>query len=171
VPEANLVRAEVDFISNVVPFICLELDLPLALTAHHPLQVGVGCTGLAIDPAVLKLGEVAFEEADLVLVCRAGDVGAAALDREVVVDGALVDGSLGLGDELRAPHVLIRCQYMLGVNLVTRLLTEFHLAVLSIVIFAPCFEPVSPEFLYDGLRLTYLETAPDFHEYGLLEHV
>jgi hypothetical protein len=40
------------------------------------------------------------------------------------------------------------------------MLTEFHLAVLSMVIFAPCFEPVSPEFLYEGLKLTYLETAP-----------
>jgi hypothetical protein len=41
------------------------------------------------------------------------------------------------------------------------LLTEFHLAVLSIVILAPCFEPVSPWFLKLGDRLTYLEVAPD----------
>jgi hypothetical protein len=39
-------------------------------------------------------------------------------------------------------------------------LTEFHFAVLSMVIFAPCLEPVSPGFLKDGERFTYLEVAP-----------
>jgi hypothetical protein len=41
VPEGNLVGGEVDLISNVVPLVCLELCLPLALAADHPLQVGV----------------------------------------------------------------------------------------------------------------------------------
>jgi hypothetical protein len=66
VPESDLVGGEVDFVGNVVPLVCLELGLPLALATHHPLQVGVGCAGLAIDPAVLQLCEVALEEADLV---------------------------------------------------------------------------------------------------------
>lgn len=107
-PERNLVRSKVDLISNVVPLVCLELDLPLALAAHHPLQVGVRSTGLTVDPSVLQLREVTLEEADLVLVCRTGDVGGASLDREVVVYGALVDGSLCLRDELSAPHILVQ---------------------------------------------------------------
>lgn len=111
VPESDLVAGEVDFICNVVPLISLELDLPLALTSHHPLQVGVRGTGLAIDPAILQLCEMALKEANLMLVGSAGNVCGAALDREVVVHSALVDGSLGLGNELSAPHVLRVDQY------------------------------------------------------------
>jgi hypothetical protein len=107
VPKRDLVRREVDLVRNIVPLIRLELDLPLALAADHPLQVGVGSPGLAVDPAVLELREVALKEADLVLIGCAGDVGRAPLDREVVEDGALVDGCLGLRNELSAPHVLV----------------------------------------------------------------
>ena len=64
-----------DLIGDVVPDVGLEIDLPLALAADHPLQVGVGGSLLAVDPAVLHLCEVALEEADLVLVGRAWDVG------------------------------------------------------------------------------------------------
>jgi len=71
------------------------------------LQVGVACARLAADPAVLELGEVALEEADLVLVCRAWHVGRRPLDGVVVVDCALVDGGLGLGNQLRPPHVTV----------------------------------------------------------------
>jgi hypothetical protein len=106
-PECNLVRSKIDLISNVVPLVCLQLDLPLALAAHHPLQVGVRSTGLAVDPSVLQLSEMALEEADLVLVRRTGDIRGASLDREVVVYGALVDGSLCLRNELSSPHVLV----------------------------------------------------------------
>lgn len=90
-----------------MPLIRLQLRLPLALSAHHPLQVGVRRALLAVDPAVLQLCEVALEEADLVLVGCAGDVGGAPFDAEVVVHGALVNGSLGLGNQLRAPHVAV----------------------------------------------------------------
>jgi hypothetical protein len=104
---------------------------------------------------------VALKKADLVFVCRAWDIGGTSLDREVVEDGALVDGCLGLGDELGAPHVLVHKSASNLSICMGWLLTEFHLAVLSIVILAPCFEPVSAEFLNEGERLTYLETAPD----------
>jgi hypothetical protein len=161
VPKGNLVGREVDLVSNVVPLVCLELRLPLALAADHPLKVGVRGTGFAIDPAVLELREVALKEGDLVLVRGAWDVRGTPLDREVVEDGALVDGCLGLRDELGAPHVLGRQSAIASSVCVPWVLTEFHLAVLSIVILAPCFEPVSAEFLNDGERLTYLETAPD----------
>lgn len=111
-PEGDLVAGEVNLVRNVVPLVRLELDLPLALAAHHPLQVGVRGAGLSVDPAVLQFGEVALEEANLVLVCSAGNVRGASLDREVVVNSALVDGSFGLWDELCAPHVLQVCQRM-----------------------------------------------------------
>lgn len=115
---------------------------------------------------------MALEEADLVLVGRTRNVAGTSLDREVVVYGALVNGCLGLGDEFGAPHVLIKRQYVLRVILATVLLTEFHFAVLSIVIFAPCLEPESLGFLNDGERLTYLETAPNFYnEYVSSEHM
>jgi hypothetical protein len=107
VMESDLVGREVDLISNVVPLVRLELSLPLALAADHPLQVGVRCAGLSVDPAVLELGEVTLEEADLVLVCRTGDVGGTPLDREMVEDGALVNSGFGLRNEFGAPHVLV----------------------------------------------------------------
>lgn len=39
VPEGNLVGGKVDFIRDVVPLVGLELSLPLALAADHPLPV------------------------------------------------------------------------------------------------------------------------------------
>jgi hypothetical protein len=108
VPKSDLVGGEVDLIGNVVPLVCLELGLPLALATHHPLQVGVRCTGLSADPAVLQLCEVALKEGDLVLVRCTRYVCTSPLDREVVVHCALVDSSLGLRNKLSTPHVL--CQ-------------------------------------------------------------
>jgi len=102
-----------------------------------------------------------LEEAYLVLVRGAWYVGGGTLDREVVVDCALVDGCRGLWDQFCAPHVLERCDKYLALTTLGQRRTEFHLAVLSIVIFAPCFVPESPGFLNDGERLTYLETAPE----------
>ena len=90
-----------------MPHICHQLDLPLALAAHEPLQVRVAGSTLAIHPAVLQFREVALEEGDLVLVGCAGHIGGAALDAEVVVHLAAGDGGLGLGDELRTPHVAV----------------------------------------------------------------
>jgi hypothetical protein len=94
-----------DLVSNIVPNIRHKLNLPLALPTHHPLQVGVAGSALAVDPSVLELREVAFEEADLVLVGRARYIGRRPLDREVVVHGARVDGCLSLRDQLRSPHI------------------------------------------------------------------
>lgn len=96
-----------NLIGDVVPHVSDELDLPLALSAYHPLQVGVARSALAVDPAILELREVALEEGDLVLVGRAGHIGGAALDAEVVVYFSACDGGLGLGDELCAPHVAV----------------------------------------------------------------
>lgn len=67
-----------------------------------PLELGVcGSRG-----AVLELGEVGLEEGDLVLVGGRGLVLGRGLDGEVVELLALVDGRLGLGDELSAQHGL-----------------------------------------------------------------
>lgn len=96
-----------NLVDNVVPLIRLQIDLPLALATHEPLQVRVRCALLAADPAVLELCEVALEESDLVFVCSTGHVGAAALDAEVVVHGAAIDGCFGLRDQLCAPHVAV----------------------------------------------------------------
>lgn len=137
VPEANLVGGKVDLVRYVVPFIGDEFGFPLALAANHPLpvifasaihvlktnihgglscvrglreihiQVGVAGARLAADPAILELGEVAFEERYLVLVGRARGVGVGALDGEVVEDGALVDGGFGLRNQFCPPHVAV----------------------------------------------------------------
>ena len=96
-----------NFVSDVVPHISVERDFPLALSADHPLQVGVGGARLAVDPSVLQLREVALEEADLVLIGRGGNVGSRALDREVVVDVSFVDGGCSLGDQFGPPHVRV----------------------------------------------------------------
>jgi hypothetical protein len=94
-------------VDDIVPLVGLQIDLPLALPAHEPLQVRVGSALLAADPAVLELREVALEKADLVFVRGAGDVGAAAFDTEVVVHCAAVDCCFGLRDQLCAPHVAV----------------------------------------------------------------
>lgn len=39
VPEGHLVGGKVDFVCHVVPLVGLELRLPLALPADHPLPV------------------------------------------------------------------------------------------------------------------------------------
>lgn len=90
-----------------MPFVGLKLHLPLALSAHHPLQVGVAGTLLAVHPAIFELGEVTLEEADLVLIGGAWYIGGGSLNREVIVDGALVDGCGGLRNELSSPHVRV----------------------------------------------------------------
>ena len=71
------------------------------------LQVGIACAGLAVDPPILQLREVALEEADLVLVRGTRDVRRRPLDREVVVHSTSVDGSLRLRDQLGSPHVTV----------------------------------------------------------------
>lgn len=96
-----------NFISNVVPDVRQQLDLPFALATHHPLQVGIADCLLAADPAILHLREVAFEEVDLVFICRAGDIGGSPLHGEVIVNSALINGCFGLGNKLCAPHVAI----------------------------------------------------------------
>jgi hypothetical protein len=60
----------------------------------------------AARSTILHLGEVALEESDLVLVVLGRLVGAGSLDREVVVDLALVDGGGGLGNQLSPEHGL-----------------------------------------------------------------
>lgn len=50
---------------------------------------------------------MALEETDLVFVSRTWDVGRRPLDGVVVVDCSLVDGSFGLGNQLRPPHVAV----------------------------------------------------------------
>jgi hypothetical protein len=49
--------------------------------------------------------------------------------------------------------------FVCGISSV-RHMSLFHLAVLSIVILAPCLEFSSAGFLYEGERLTYLVTGP-----------
>ena len=96
-----------DFVDDIVPLVRLKLHLPFALSTHHPLQVGVGRALIAADPAILQLSKMALEEADLMLVRRTGDICAAPLDAEVVVHCAAVDRSLGLWNQLGAPHIAV----------------------------------------------------------------
>lgn len=106
VPEADAVGAEVDLVGDIVPHVGQPLGLPLALLAGHPLQVGVAGALLAADPAVLELGEVALEEANLVLAVDARRVLVAAQNREVIEHLAAGNGGLGLRDQLDAAHGL-----------------------------------------------------------------
>lgn len=104
-PKRDGIRREIDLVRDIVPLVGLELGLPFALAADHPLQVGVGGSLFAADPAVFELGEVGFEEGDLVFVGGAGDVCGGAFDGEVVVDCALVYGGFCLRYQFSAPHV------------------------------------------------------------------
>ena len=89
-----------------MPYAGKPLGLPARLLVDHELEVGVGGAGLAADPAVLHLGEVALEEADLVLAARARRVRLPPHRAEVVEYPPLVDRRLGLRDQLDPPHVL-----------------------------------------------------------------
>ena len=83
------------------------LGLPAGLLADHELEVGVLGAGFAANPTVLHLGEVALEEADLVLAGRAGRARRRPPHRaEVVEHLPLVDCRLRLRDQLDPPHVL-----------------------------------------------------------------
>lgn len=96
-----------NLVGDVVPHVRLELHLPLALAAHHPLQVGVGSSLLAADPAVFQLREMALEEANLVLVRCTRHIRRTSLNAEMIEHGTLVDRCCGLRDQLRAPHVTV----------------------------------------------------------------
>ena len=106
VPEPDAVAPKVDLVSNVVPHVGLPRRLPQALLLDHELQVRVLGALLAADPAVLHLGEVALEEANLVLAVDRGGVGGAAHHAEVVELLALVDALGSLRDQLGAAHGL-----------------------------------------------------------------
>lgn len=106
VPETDGVGREVDLVGNIVPDSGFPVDAPFPLPTDHPLQLWVRSSSCARDPAALELREVRLEKGDLMfLVCRRS-VLILALDAEVVEHLAGGDGSRGLGDELRAPHVL-----------------------------------------------------------------
>ena len=90
-----------------MPLVCLQLYLPFALPANHPLQVSIGHALLAADPAILQLSEVAFKKANLMLVRRARHIRAAPLDAEMVVHSTAVDSGFGLRNQLGAPHIRV----------------------------------------------------------------
>ena len=96
-----------DLVDNIVPLISLKLHLPLALSAHHPLQVGIAGSLLTIDPTVLQFREMTFEEAYLMLIRRAGHICAPPLDTKVIIHCAGVDTRLGLRNQLGAPHIRV----------------------------------------------------------------
>lgn len=95
-----------NLIGNVVPDVSFPGNVPLGSSSNLPSQRGVAGAGSAADPTRLQLSEVALEEADLVLAVQARGVGGAALDAEMVVDLAAVDGRGGLRDQLGAAHGL-----------------------------------------------------------------
>lgn len=89
-----------------MPDVSFPGNVPLGSSSNLPSQRRVAGSGRATDPARLQLGEMALEEADLVLAVQARGVGGATLDAEMVVDLAAVDGRGGLRDQLRAAHGL-----------------------------------------------------------------
>lgn len=99
-------RSGYNLIGDVVPDVSFPDNIPLGSSSNSPSQRRVAGASGAAHPARLQLGEVALEEADLVLAVQARGVGVAALDAEMVVDLSLVDGRGGLGDQLGAAHVL-----------------------------------------------------------------
>lgn len=96
-----------NLVHDIVPHIRHQLNLPLTLPAHHPLQVGVGRARIATNPAILHLREMALKKANLMLVGRTGHIRAAPLHTEVVVHGARVNRRFGLRNQLCAPHVAV----------------------------------------------------------------
>ena len=64
---------------------------------------------------------MALEETNLVFVRRTWDVGCRPLDREMVVDCALVDSSLRLGNQLCPPHVAVPLRRVIDRDLGTLL--------------------------------------------------
>ena len=64
-----------NLINDIVPLIGLKFNLPLALSANHPLQVCVAGSGFPANPAIFELGEMALEEGDLMFIGRAWYIG------------------------------------------------------------------------------------------------
>jgi hypothetical protein len=92
-----------NLIRNIMPDVGNQLYFPLALTTNEPLQVSVGRAGFTVHPAILQLGEVAFKEANLVLISRTRLVCRAALDGEMVVKSSGSNSGFGLRNQLRPP--------------------------------------------------------------------
>ena len=106
VVEGDGVGAEVDAVRDVVPHHRVERRGPLALATNIPPQSRIASSSCSADQPIFHLGEMAFEEVDLVLQRCARCVGAGAHHAKVVVDEALVDAGGRLRDQLGAPHVL-----------------------------------------------------------------
>lgn len=100
--ELDSLSVEVDAVGDIMPHPFLKSRIPVALTVGIPLQKIAGIT----LRAKLHLGEVTFEEADLVFFGWGGRVRSSVLDGEVVENFALVDGRAGLWNELGAEHCL-----------------------------------------------------------------
>lgn len=89
-----------------MPDIGIKGGAPLGLSLNSPLESWVAGSGSTGVQSVLQLSEVGFEEVNLMLQVGAGSIGVSSLDREVVVDTALVDWSAGLWNQLGTSHVL-----------------------------------------------------------------
>lgn len=126
VPEGDGVGREVNLVGKVVPHVGDPVDVPLGLTANEPAEVVVwGGGGVAVDPAVLHLGEMRLaivlleadtgrfpgrlnlQEVDLMLVAGVWWVGVGLLHAEVVVKGSRAEICLCLRNQLSPPHVRV----------------------------------------------------------------
>ena len=84
----------------------LPLRLPVALLAHHPLQVGVTRATLPTNPPALHLRKVALEEINLVLPIDTRGIGILSHHAKVIEHLPARNRRLGLRDQLRALHAI-----------------------------------------------------------------
>lgn len=106
VPEADRVGAEVDLVGLVMPDSGVSVGAPLRVALHAPPQQRIRHARGTRQQTGLELGEVALEDADLVLARLGRGVDVAPHKREVVEHLALVHGGRGLRYELGAAHRL-----------------------------------------------------------------
>lgn len=91
-----------------MPNIRHPVNIPLALTANKPPKVVIRASSwVSVDPTILHLREVAFEEVDLMLIIWVWWVCSALLHGEVVVQPSSSQVCGGLGDQFRPPHVRV----------------------------------------------------------------
>ena len=89
-----------------MPNIRRPIGRPIRRAGDIPSQQRIGRAGLARDPAALQLGEVGFEEANLVLAKQRWYIDAVVHDAEVVPHFAAVDRCRCLWDQFCASHCL-----------------------------------------------------------------
>lgn len=84
-PKPYRLACKVNLIGDIVPYTGFPCHIPLADATNIPTQVEIAGACFPIDQAIFHLRKVAFKEAHLVLVNRAGRIGVTAHHAKVVI--------------------------------------------------------------------------------------